>query len=54
LTLTHTLLLFYENEEPVFLLVRHCNLDDYVYLCRDASAAAYAADLTDIGIIVTL
>eukprot|EP00804_Cyclotella_cryptica_P009707 CCRYP_011249-RA/>CCRYP_011249-RA protein AED:0.25 eAED:0.25 QI:0/0/0/0.5/1/1/2/0/403 len=40
-----TLLLFYEEEEPVFLPLRPCNPDDYVYLCGDASAAGYAAGI---------
>jgi hypothetical protein len=37
------LLLFYENEDPVFLLVRPRSRDDVVYIAGDASAAAYGA-----------
>ena len=37
-----TLLLFYDDKEPVFLNVHSCKADDYAYICGNASAAAYA------------
>ena len=42
-----TLLLFYEDEDedPVFLIVRPHIPNDYVYICGDASAAAYATGI---------
>jgi len=39
------LLLFYETEEPVFLLVRPRTHDNVAYIAGDASAAAYGSAL---------
>ena len=39
------LLLFYETEEPVFLLVRPRTRDDVAYIAGDASAAVYGSVL---------